>query len=122
MSAIAQARLLEERKNWRKDHPLNFYARPVTKSDGSSDLFSWECGSQAKKVHPNPWSMVFVIIKSSGTDWEGGVYKVLMIFSSEYPAKASFSLIPNTRSHNTDSIYLASILQIFKASFSSQCL
>jgi hypothetical protein len=31
MSTIALARLAEERKNWRKDHPPDFYARPAKK-------------------------------------------------------------------------------------------
>jgi ubiquitin-conjugating enzyme E2 I len=44
MSAIALARLGEERKNWRKDHPPGFYARPMKKSDNSINLMSWETG------------------------------------------------------------------------------
>lgn len=38
MSGIAVARLTEERKNWRKDHPAGFYARPMKKSDNSTDI------------------------------------------------------------------------------------
>ena len=65
MSGIAQGRLKEERKNWRRDHPFGFWARPVTKADGSSDLMKWEAGIPGKE----------------GTDWEGGVYTVSMEFS-----------------------------------------
>ena len=39
----AEARLRAERKSWRQDHPFNFVARPVTKPDGSQDLFEWDC-------------------------------------------------------------------------------
>lgn len=39
----AEARLRAERKSWRQDHPFNFAAKPVTKPDGSQDLFEWDC-------------------------------------------------------------------------------
>ena len=72
MSAgIARGRLLEERKAWRRDHPYGFYARPVSKGDGSTNIMSWTAGIPAKE----------------GTDWEGGVYKVTMDFSEDYPSK-----------------------------------
>lgn len=48
MSAIAIARLNEERKNWRKDHPPEFWARPMKKSDNSADLLTWEAGIPGK--------------------------------------------------------------------------
>lgn len=71
MGDIAAGRLIVERKNWRKDHPPVFYAKPVTKSDNSIDLMKWECGIPGKE----------------GTDWEGGVYTVMMHFSNDYPSK-----------------------------------
>eukprot|EP00814_Leptocylindrus_danicus_P018074 CAMPEP_0116023260 /NCGR_PEP_ID=MMETSP0321-20121206/11484_1 /TAXON_ID=163516 /ORGANISM="Leptocylindrus danicus var. danicus, Strain B650" /LENGTH=161 /DNA_ID=CAMNT_0003494503 /DNA_START=94 /DNA_END=579 /DNA_ORIENTATION=+ len=72
MSAgIARGRLTEERKAWRKDHPFGFHAKPKAKADGSSDLMRWDVGIPGK----------------TGTDWEGGVYKVLMEFTEEYPSK-----------------------------------
>jgi ubiquitin-conjugating enzyme E2 I len=70
-SGIAMGRLKEERRAWRRDHPVGFYARPRNKGDGSSELMVWEAGIPGK----------------SGTDWEGGVYKVTMEFSTEYPSK-----------------------------------
>ena len=39
----AEARLRAERKSWRQDHPFNFVAKPVTKPDGSQNLFEWDC-------------------------------------------------------------------------------
>lgn len=71
MSGIAQGRLKEERKNWRRDHPFGFYARPISNADGSTNLMKWESGIPGKE----------------GTDWEGGVYKVTLEFSDEYPSK-----------------------------------
>lgn len=44
MSGIAQGRLTEERKNWRKDHPPGFFARPIKKDDNAIDLMKWETG------------------------------------------------------------------------------
>ena len=44
MSGIAQARLSEERKAWRKDHPFGFIARPMKNPDGSLNLMLWEYG------------------------------------------------------------------------------
>ncbi|KAL7564592.1 hypothetical protein ACA910_017935 [Epithemia clementina (nom. ined.)] len=70
-SGIAESRLREERKNWRKDHPMGFYARPQNRGDGSANMMVWEAGIPGKK----------------GTDWEGGVYKLLMSFPSDYPSK-----------------------------------
>jgi ubiquitin-conjugating enzyme E2 I len=71
MSAIAQGRLAEERKSWRKDHPIGFVAKPCLKPDNSTDLMKWETGIPGKV----------------GTDWEGGLFKVEMSFPEEYPSK-----------------------------------
>lgn len=71
MAGIARARLTSERKNWRKEHPHGFYARPVTQPDGSTNLFKWECGIPGK----------------SGTDWEGGMFPLTMTFPDDYPNK-----------------------------------
>ncbi|KAG7352862.1 ubiquitin-conjugating enzyme [Nitzschia inconspicua] len=68
---IARGRLMEERKAWRKDHPVGFYARPKAKGDGSTDIMLWEAGIPGKE----------------NTDWEGGVFKVTMQFPEDYPSK-----------------------------------
>jgi ubiquitin-conjugating enzyme E2 I len=68
---MARGRLMEERRNWRRDHPVGFYARPKAKGDGSTDIMVWEAGVPGKE----------------STDWEGGVFKVTMLFSEEYPSK-----------------------------------
>lgn len=56
---------------WRRDHPFGFYARATPNGDGSSNLMKWEAGIPGKE----------------GTEWEGGVYKVSMEFSTDYPSK-----------------------------------
>jgi len=60
MSAIALARLTEERKNWRKDHPNGFYAKPLKKDDNSINLMIWEIGIPGKEGLF--WQLFFVIL------------------------------------------------------------
>jgi len=70
MGDIALSRLAEERKQWRKDHPAGFYARPERRSDGSTNLLFWRCGIPGK---PN-------------TIWEGGLFHVTCQFPEDYPS------------------------------------
>jgi len=70
MSGICKARLGEERKQWRKDHPYGFFAKPQKDGD-SLNLLQWEVGIPGKE----------------GTPWEGGLYKVSMTFPEDYPSK-----------------------------------
>mmetsp|Transcript_2780 Transcript_2780/g.9810 ORF Transcript_2780/g.9810 Transcript_2780/m.9810 type:complete len:160 (-) Transcript_2780:96-575(-) len=72
MSSLALKRLAAERKNWRKDHPHAFYARPEKRPDGTTNMMTWKCGIPGK----------------AGTDWEGGVYELTIYFSEDYPSKA----------------------------------
>ena len=44
---IALGRLKEERKQWRKEHPYDFYARPEPKETGGSNLMKWCVGAHA---------------------------------------------------------------------------
>ncbi|KRY33057.1 SUMO-conjugating enzyme UBC9 [Trichinella spiralis] len=64
-------RLLEERRNWRKNHPPGFIAKPVVASDGTLELRKWECWI------PGP----------QNTPWEGGLYKLFILFGENYPYK-----------------------------------
>ncbi|OKL59079.1 SUMO-conjugating enzyme ubc9 [Talaromyces atroroseus] len=57
-------RLTEERKQWRKDHPFGFYAKPNRNAQGVLDMKNWECGIPGK----------------SSTLWEGGLFKLQLIF------------------------------------------
>ena len=69
---IAKERLLQERKNWRKEHPFGFIAKPLkTEETKELNLFLWECLIPGKK----------------STDWEGGSYRLMMEFSEDYPNK-----------------------------------
>uniref|UniRef100_A0A914BW11 UBC core domain-containing protein n=1 Tax=Acrobeloides nanus TaxID=290746 RepID=A0A914BW11_9BILA len=70
MSGIAAMRLVEERKSWRKDHPFGFIAKPAKKPDGTLDLFNWECAIPGRK----------------DTIWDGGLYKLRMIFKDDFPS------------------------------------
>merc|ERR1719466_667820 len=70
MNGIATARLTEERKAWRKDHPFGFVAKPTKNGDGSMNLMNWECAIPGKK----------------GTSWEGGLYRLRMLFKDDYPS------------------------------------
>lgn len=81
MSGICRARLAEERKQWRKDHPFvrvfldhsrtppltfpqGFYAKPTKAPDGSMNLLEWEVGIPGKtgvRTAPNfPVSLAWV--------------------------------------------------------------
>ncbi|QQP41901.1 SUMO-conjugating enzyme UBC9-B, partial [Caligus rogercresseyi] len=46
------ARLSEERKAWRKDHPFGFIARPTKNPDGTMNLMLWEYGIPGRKGRP----------------------------------------------------------------------
>ncbi|KAG8433031.1 hypothetical protein GDO86_017340 [Hymenochirus boettgeri] len=60
----------QERKAWRKDHPLGFVAVPTKNPDGTMNLMNWECAIPGKK----------------GTPWEGGLFKLRMLFKDDYPS------------------------------------
>lgn len=66
MSSVAQTRLQTERKNWRKDHPKDFVAKP---KDG--DIMTWVC-----KI-PGP----------ENTEWAGRLYGVKLVFQADYPSQ-----------------------------------
>uniref|UniRef100_A0A182S069 SUMO-conjugating enzyme UBC9 n=1 Tax=Anopheles funestus TaxID=62324 RepID=A0A182S069_ANOFN len=70
MACSAISRLCEERKAWRKNPIYGFMARPAKNEDGSLNLMKWECA----------------IPGVMGTAWEGGLYKLKMIFKDDYPA------------------------------------
>ncbi|GMM35298.1 E2 SUMO-conjugating protein [Saccharomycopsis crataegensis] len=71
MSSLRLARLQEERKSWRKDHPFGFFAKPAKNPDGSMNLQSWTAGIPGK---PN-------------TLWADGVYPISITFPDDYPSK-----------------------------------
>ena len=65
------SRLKKERKEWRQDHPFGFSAKPTTNTDGSINMFKWEC------IVPGP----------NGTIWEGGAYHLYIDFTNDYPVR-----------------------------------
>jgi hypothetical protein len=46
--SLARNRLTEERKNWKANHPVGFWAKPMKAEDGSVNLLQWECGIPGK--------------------------------------------------------------------------
>ena len=70
MAGIAEARLSQERKAWRKDRPEGFIAKPVRRGDGTMNLMLWEFGIPGR----------------AGTPWEGGLYRGRMVFKDDFPS------------------------------------
>ena len=57
-------KLTIHRKQWRKDHPFGFFAKPHRTQQGVLDLKKWECGVPGKEK----------------TLWEGGLFKLDVVF------------------------------------------
>lgn len=53
-----------DRKQWRRDHPFGFFAKPAHTPQGVLDLKKWECGVPGKDK----------------TLWEGGLFKLDVLF------------------------------------------
>eukprot|EP01116_Phalansterium_solitarium_P009620 TRINITY_DN23863_c0_g1_i1.p2 TRINITY_DN23863_c0_g1~~TRINITY_DN23863_c0_g1_i1.p2 ORF type:complete len:159 (-),score=20.85 TRINITY_DN23863_c0_g1_i1:165-641(-) len=78
MSSLCLDRLAKERKDWRKEHPPEFFARPRNNEDGSANMLIWDCGIPGK----------------AGTPWEGGVYPLTVYFEQDYPVKPPICQFP----------------------------
>jgi len=65
----AEARLMEERKSWRKDRPPLFVAKPMTRSDGSQSVLEWDIRIPARK----------------SSIWWPGLFPATMSFPPSYP-------------------------------------
>jgi len=44
MSGVAEKRIMEERKQWRIDHPPGFFAKFSKNKDDSQNMMVWETG------------------------------------------------------------------------------
>lgn len=44
MSTLTEKRIMEERKQWRIDHPPGFYAKMTKRADDSTNIMLWETG------------------------------------------------------------------------------
>jgi len=75
MSGIASGRLKEERKNWRKDHPYGFYARPTSSGDGSTGECKWCFTQQAGSLeeYDGLTNIPLHFLFSDIMKWEAGV-------------------------------------------------
>ncbi|XXZ99370.1 E2 SUMO-conjugating protein ubc9 [Meyerozyma guilliermondii] len=69
--SLCKTRLQEERKQWRKDHPFGFYAKPNKAPDGSLDLTQWTAGIPGRP----------------GTLWADASFPITITFPEEYPSK-----------------------------------
>ena len=106
MTGIALGRLQEERKAWRKDHPFGFVAKPIKNSDGTLNLMNWECSipglfypffdtsascwllrSINRTHNPRLGTLLHfsLFTGKKSTAWDGGSYKLRMIFKDDYP-------------------------------------
>lgn len=70
ISVIALSWLVQERRAWRKDPSLGFMTVPTKNPDGTINLMNWECAVSRKK----------------GSPWEGGMFKIQMLFKGDYPS------------------------------------
>ncbi|OAF71604.1 Ubiquitin carrier protein 9 [Intoshia linei] len=66
--SIALTRLIEERKQWRKQKLFAFEAKPITK-DGTLNMFEWNATIPGK----------------TGTNWEKGSFNLRLYFKDDYP-------------------------------------
>lgn len=62
--SLADRRHALYRKQWRKDHPFGFWAKPQKNPQGVLDMKVWECAIPGKK----------------DTIWEGGQFKLHITF------------------------------------------
>ena len=67
--SLARARLQQERKSWRKQHPFGFVAKPRMNADGTQDLLHWR----------------FEIPTKATSIWHPLVVRGELAFSEDYP-------------------------------------
>ncbi|ORX59185.1 SUMO conjugating enzyme Hus5 [Piromyces finnis] len=71
MSNLCVSRLIEERNQLKKDSIPGFKVGPLKTHDGNYDILNWEA----------------YIPGVRGTSWDGGIYKLNLKFSKDYPLK-----------------------------------
>ena len=76
MGDVATSRLMQERKDFNKDKPFGFWAKPRRRPDGSTDMFTWECGIPAVKE------------SSAYHLKDGNTYRIILKFGADFPARA----------------------------------
>ena len=99
----AENRLRAERKSWRQDHPFNFVAKPVTKPDGSQNLFEWDCRVRCLPWHGSlvpaaPLTLQPACRQVPGREssvWYPGIFPGRLTFTAEYPERPpTFKFLP----------------------------
>ena len=69
MAGVARSRLAEERKNWRKDKPFGFHARPETLADGCAALKQQRgamCFQNASHAYTHATGLTAAILSHAG--------------------------------------------------------
>ena len=97
MSSLITSRLAQERKDWRKDHPHGFIAKPSTTRDAKGDVTTnlrvWDCKIPGKP--DTPWAggvsaQVGVWTRLPGETSAGGVSDwILFIQTCIQPARCA---------------------------------
>ena len=77
-------RLIEERRDWRKNHPYGFVAKPVKCSDGLINFKIWDC----------------VIPYKQKSEQKQKYYNITIVFTDDYPLEKP------TITHYDKQIYL----------------
>jgi ubiquitin-conjugating enzyme E2 I len=102
MADLARARLTQERKDLAKDKPFGFYAKPMRRPDGSTDLMRWEAGIVPKDTSPYALPA-------------GSTYRVRLEFPQDYPSKAPHAIfdppIFHTNVFSSGSVCLSLLLE-----------
>ena len=63
-AAASCANASTHRKQWRRDHPFGFVAKPMPGANGVADVKRWTCSVPGKER----------------TLWEGGLFKLELLF------------------------------------------
>ena len=59
MSGVAEKRIMEERKQWRIDHPPGFFAKFSKNKDDSQNMMVWETGIPGREGTPTNFEYLF---------------------------------------------------------------
>lgn len=97
-------RLMEERKQWRLDHPYGFFARPKT-IENSTNMMIWDCG----------------ILGKPGGLWEGIIHTLTLTFPKDYPSKPPkcvfYPVLPHPNVYPSGTICLGMLGDDWKSTY-----
>jgi len=67
MSGVAEKRIMEERKQWRIDHPPGFFAKFSKNKDDSQNMMVWETGIPGREGTALSWMFSFCRLSTGWT-------------------------------------------------------